>query len=194
MAMNERTRAMLTLVALTMLTAGCRGSESSRVGCDTAMRCVFGEAAETTAAGELWLIARAVRDTVGRGDPVEVFYAVRNEGPPRFLSNDPDLFVFEVIGPEGRALVPEYRSERPNLGAQAEVTLQPRGVIGQVVDLNCTSTRVVRAGVETCFLAFDFSDAGQYRILLTYHSQNALGVVGSSSRRLQSDTLRVFVR
>ena len=118
-----------------------------------------------------------------------VSYRLRNTSDgSRAVELQPLSLRFEVIAPSGRAAPYDEWVEPPLLGSQADLTLPVDGFIGQRVNLRCGTAwlgRMVTAGMSGCAWAFEFREAGEYRVVLHYR-------VGGLA--LDSDTVRVQVR
>lgn len=117
----------------------------------------------------LSLTVHPVRETVRRGQPMEVAYIVRNLGRTTHFDNSPHAFAFLVVGPDGKELRPEQYNEVPELG-DMRIQLDHDGIVGRVVDLSCMPYRIEgpALGHPACTFVYSFDRAGEYLVRVRY--------------------------
>jgi hypothetical protein len=145
----------------------------------------------------LVLTLDAPADTIGPNARVEMAVLVQNWGPPRKFRNDPQLFHFEIIGPDGVPMpFAGAEMEPPSLGSVADVVLPRGGMIGQIVDLRCAAAPFELAADSTsCMWRYSFESPGEYRAVVRYSSPVLQGDERTGPPRsiLSSDTIRFVV-
>lgn len=137
------------------------------------------------------------RDTVVVGEPVVLFVAVRNTGDPRRFYNDPALFFFHVLKPDGKEVAMSVRlPEPPRLGDVPEITLGRGSLIGNRVDLLCGRSWFASSSDRApCGWTFELRESGTYRVVASYSAPPPPRESGApGAMTLSSDTARVHVR
>ena len=104
----------------------------------------------------------AVRDSVQRGDPVEVVYLLHNRGRDTTITN-PLLVPFQVRGPTGKEIHAQQFFEFAEMGDVLNVHLPQGGVVGRVVNLACLPYRTQDPN-HPCQFEFSLDEPGDYRI------------------------------
>jgi hypothetical protein len=150
----------------------------------------------------LVLVAIPSSDTAARGGPIRLAYFIRNDGVnPASLRHD-NLFIdFDVIAPSGSIASKIEATVNLFVGAVAEVTLPPGGILGQRVDLTCM-TFLYSPADAPCYHQFVFQETGEYRVVVRYSPPplppEAIGRPiqrsGTKWQPLSSDTIRFIVR
>ena len=128
------------------------------------------------------ILLAALADTVSLGGEVGVEYHLRNDGPPVWIANQPHMFAFQVIGPDGTPVMPNGDYEAPELGSMTDVVLPSWGELGQRVNLECIRNEFYsRVAHQDCDWAYQFTRSGQYHITVLYTHPYSLDSLRSNA-------------
>jgi hypothetical protein len=143
----------------------------------------------------LSLSASAIRDTIRRGEALEIAYFVRNRGPASEFRHDPLFVQIAVMGPSGAVLKPMQLDEAPALGSRPELVIPSGGLLGQVVNLMCGSWLYSASQNSHCAYRYEFEHLGDYRIIVRYAPVPPPDVAPYAPRwpTLNADTVQVTV-